>query len=194
MQYPLNLSFKVLAFAPQLSVEDASGRTVMYVQQKLFKLKEAVTVYEDPEKTRTVARIDADRVLDFSARYSFTGSDESGLGAVRRQGMRSLWRARYDVLEGDTPRFSIQEDNAWVKVADGLLGHVPVVGVLSNYLLHPSYSVTRPAGDVVMRLTKLPALFEGRFEIHREVTLEQSAEMQILLSLLMMVLLERSRG
>ena len=45
MQYPLELKFKVLALAPQISVTDAGGQQIFYVKQKLFKLKEAVTVF-----------------------------------------------------------------------------------------------------------------------------------------------------
>ena len=47
MNYPLDLSFKILAIAPQISVSDANGALVLYVKQKAFKLKEDVTIYAD---------------------------------------------------------------------------------------------------------------------------------------------------
>ena len=47
MSYPLSLRFKIIAIAEQLAVHDSSGRLMMYVKQKAFKLKEAITVYSD---------------------------------------------------------------------------------------------------------------------------------------------------
>ena len=45
MQFPLQLRFKVLALATQIYVTDASGATVFYVKQKMFKLKEDIAVF-----------------------------------------------------------------------------------------------------------------------------------------------------
>ena len=45
--YPLNLSFKIIAFNPQVKVTDPSGQTVLYVKQKALALKEAVKVFAD---------------------------------------------------------------------------------------------------------------------------------------------------
>ena len=44
MNYPLLLSFKIVAFAPQLKVTDVNGALVCFVRQKMFKLKEAVDI------------------------------------------------------------------------------------------------------------------------------------------------------
>ncbi len=37
--YPLNLSFKVIAFNPQVKITDSAGNTVLYVKQKALALK-----------------------------------------------------------------------------------------------------------------------------------------------------------
>ena len=70
MHYPLNLSFKIMAFAPQISITDGSGQMIFYVKQKLFKLKESVTVFADAAQTQPLYHINADRMLDFGARCS----------------------------------------------------------------------------------------------------------------------------
>ena len=194
MNYPLHLSFKVLALAQQMSVTDAGGNLVFYVKQKAFKLKEAVTVFADAEQTRPLYTIGADRVLDFSARYYFKDHAGAPLGSVKRQGMKSIWRSRYDVMDGEAVTMMIQEANPWSKVFDSLFGEIPVVGMFSGYVFHPSYNVLRPDGAAVMRLTKEPAFFEGKFKIEKLGVLNESEEMRALLSLLMMVLLERHRG
>mgnify|MGYP000594785739 CR=1 FL=1 len=50
MNYPLNLSFKIVAIAPQIYVSDAQGGSVCFVKQKLFKLKEDIIVFSDSSK------------------------------------------------------------------------------------------------------------------------------------------------
>ena len=194
MDYPLDLSFKIIALAPQLSVTDAHGSVVMYVRQKLLKLKEAVTVYADTQQTQPLYTMNADRILDWSARYNFADIQGNNLGAVKRQGMKSLWKSHYDILDGETVVMTIQEENPWVKVIDGLVGEIPIIGMFTGYLFHPAYLVARTDGTVVMRLEKKPAFLEGKFTIESKMPLPEREEKQALLSLLMMLLLERSRG
>lgn len=194
MNYPLTLTFKVIALAPQLSVTDASGQLVFYVRQKLLKLREAVTVFADREQKQPVTQIKADRILDFNAVYGFEDIQGRRFGAVRRAGMRSIWKAHYEVLRGETPVLTIREDSAFVRFMDGVIGDLPIVGLLSGYFFHPSYSVTRPDGTRVLHVKKQPALWEGRFTIEREAELTPDEEASAVLSILMMVLLERDRG
>ena len=194
MNYPLHLSFKILALARQLSVTDAGGNLVYYVKQKAFKLKEAVTVFADAEQTQTLYSINANKMLDFSARYTFTDPQGRVLGSVKRQGMKSLWKAHYDVLDGETPVMTIKEENPWTKVLDSLVGEIPILGMFTGYLFHPAYLITRQNGAVVMRLEKQPAFFEGKFVLQKQGEMERVEEERALLSLLMMILLERHRG
>ena len=49
-------------------------------------------------------------------------------------------------------------------------------------------------GKIVMRLKKRPSFFESKFIIEKDAGLEQREENVVLLSLLMMILLERKRG
>ncbi len=134
MQYPLELTFKFWALAPQISVLDAQQNLVFYVKQKLFKLKEAITVFADGEQQRPLYYIKADRIIDFSARYDFTDADGNYLGAVKRRGMKSFWRARYDIFDGDSSKIHIQEKNPWIKVLDALFAEIPVVGMFTGYV------------------------------------------------------------
>jgi hypothetical protein len=194
MEYPLQISFKILAIARQLSVTDARGQLAFYVKQKAFKLKEAVTVFADLEQTRPLYTIKADRVIDWSARYNFADATGNYLGSVKRKGMRSLWRAHYDVFDGEQIVLTINEENAWTKFLDALVGEIPVVGMFTGYMFHPAYLVKRTNGAVVMRAEKRPAFFEGKFDITRHADLDPREETRALLSLLMMTLLERRRG
>ena len=195
MNFPLDLRFKLLAIASQIYVRDAGGRLVMYVRQKAFKLKEAITVYADEEQTRALYRIDADRVIDIAAQYRIEDTTGRALGSVKRRGLKSLWRAQYEVSRGAAAAFVIQEENPWVKVLDGLVGEIPVIGMLTGYMLHPAYKVTRTAdGATVFRVVKQPALFEGRYRLESMVSLADDEEQLAVLSILMMLILERDRG
>ncbi|MDJ0619171.1 MAG: hypothetical protein QNJ63_20930 [Calothrix sp. MO_192.B10] len=194
MQYPLELTFKLWALAPQISVLDAQGSLKFYVRQKLFKLKELITVFADVERNTPLYYIRADRIIDFSARYDFTDANNTGIGAVKRRGLRSLWRARYDIFDGDDVMMTIQEKNPWIKVADALFAQLPIVSIFTGYVFNPVYLVSRPDGTVVMRLEKIPSFLSRKFTIKAMNQLSEREEKQVLLSLMMMLLLERSRG
>lgn len=194
MNYPITLSFKLLAIASQIYVHDAGGHLIGYVKQKLFKLKEAITFYADESQTQPLYQINADRVLDFSANYLFSDMNGNHFGSVKRQGMRSLWSAHYDIFVGQSPAFVVEEANPWIKVIDSVVGEIPVVGMFTGYFLQPAYNVTSPNGQVVIRLAKQPAFFESRFVIEKYAPLNEHQEVCALLGLMMVVLLERSRG
>jgi uncharacterized protein YxjI len=194
MKYPLKLSFKVLALSPQISVSDAEGRLIMYLRQQFLKLKEAVTIFADSAQSRPIYRIDADRILDISARYAIATMQGEHIGSLQRRGLRSLWRSHYEILEGERIVMSIQEENPWAKMGDSVLSGIPLIGMLSGYLFHPSYRVSRPDGTLVFRARKESAFWEGIFSITQESEASSWEESLGILSLLMMLLLERDRG
>lgn len=194
LSYPLTLNFKIVAMAPQLSVTDANGILVAYIKQKMFKLKEDVTVFEDAQKTRPAFNMKADRIIDFSPRFQFVDNLGQSVGSVKRQGRKSLWRAHYDIFEGENLKMQIREEKPWVKVWDGLVGEIPIIGMFSGYMFHPAYLVTTSGGGLLMRMEKQPAFFEGKFSIEKMAQLSPEDEKRAFLSLMMMVLMERARG
>ena len=195
MDFPIKLSFKKIALAPQISVFDAHGNLKFYVKQKLFKLKEAITVFADREQTQPLYSINADRVIDFSARYHFKDQNGISLGSIKRQGARSIWKARYDIYDtNEQIVMQIQEENAWVKVMDAFFGEIPILGILSGYLFNPVFLVELPDDTLVLRVKKEPALLESEFIIEQIMPLDDDQQLRTILSILMMVLLERARG
>lgn len=195
MNYPLQLSFKLLAIASQIYVRDANGQLLGYVKQKLFKLKEDINVFADEQQTQHLFNIKADRVIDFSARYNFTAANGQPIGSIKRQGMRSIFKANYEVYGPDgTQVMQIHEENAWVKVFDSLLGELPIIGMFTGYLFNPAYIVSRMDNSPVAKLKKQPAFFEGVFSLELTGPVTPEEESRILLSVLTMTLLERARG
>lgn len=194
MNFPLTARFKVLAIAQQVSVEDQAGTLLYYARQKAFRLREAVTVFADEAQTRPLFTIEADRVLDVSARYTISRADGARVAVLQRQGMKSIWRTSYTIETAGHGPFSIREENPWAKVADGLFDAIPIVGMLAGYVFHPRYSITRADGSVALRITKQPALFEGRFVMEREGHDDAAAVEVLVVGALMMLVMERDRG
>ena len=196
MQYPLSLSFKIMALSPQIFVRDATGTTVCYVKQKMFKLKEAVTVFRDETKSAVLCEIKADRVIDWSAAYHFYDASGESFGSVRRKGMRSIWKAHYEVFdEAGNQSSTIQEANPMAKIGDSLLGEIPVLGMFTGYMFHPRFTLTDATdGQPKMELKKQPAMWEGKYKLERMYDYDDIAELRGLMAFMMMTLLERRRG
>lgn len=195
MNYPIDFSFKLLAIASQIYIRDASGNLLAYVKQKLFKLREDINVFADENQTQHLFNIKADRVLDFSAKYNFTDARGNFLGSIKRRGMRSIFKASYEIYDaGDVQVMKINEENGWIKVIDSVIGELPVVGMFTGFFFNPSYIVTRMDDSPVARLAKQPAFFEGKFRMSKLGETGPEEEPRVLLSLLTMTLLERIRG
>ncbi len=195
MNYPLTLSFKLLALASQIYVRDANGNLIGYVKQKLLKLKEDINVFADEGQTQHLFNIKADRIIDFSAKYNFTSASGQSLGSISRKGMRSIFKAHYMIFdENGNQTMEIHEENGWIKVVDSLLGEIPLLGMFTGYFFNPSYIVSRMDGAQVARLKKQPAFFEGVFQLEPLTQMGDDEETKVMLSVLTMTLLERARG
>lgn len=193
--YPLSFQFKIGTLANDFVAKDASGKTLAYVRQKMFKLKEAIKVYAEESKTNLLYEINADRIIDFNASYGFTDEDGRSLGKVGRKGMRSLWKASYDIFDQEgNSQFHIQEENPWSKVFDALMGELPVVSMFTGYMFNPKYGVVNKEGVTVARLSKEPSFFGRRFKLEKLTDLKEGDGERVMLALMMMVLLERRRG
>ena len=196
LNYPLDFKFKITTLSSDFNITDKNGNYVAYVRQKMFKLKEDVIIFNDETRTRELFRIQANQWIDFNASYSITDLENGKIfGRLARKGMRSLWKSHYDVLdENNALKYQISEDNAWVKILDGFIGEIPIVGMFTGYFLNPSYTVKDSAGKEYFRLKKMPSLIGRRFQLDRLIDIDDKDESLVVLSLLMMVLLERERG
>ena len=190
LNYPLTLSFKIIAFNPQVKITDASGQTVLYVKQKALALREAVKVFSDEQQTHQLYAINANKIIDFSAQYNITRPEGSPVGHVKRQGMKSLWKASYVIADQTGAEVGlIHEENPWMKVLDALVSDIPFVGMFIN----PAYLVDLN-GQTVLHLKKQPAVFEGKFILTKRGDFNEAQENLLLTSIIMTMMLERSRG
>lgn len=195
LQYPLFLQFKISTFSSDFNISDRNGNSLAYVRQKMFKLKEDVVVYNDESRTQENYRIKANQWIDFNASYAITDKFGQDLGKIARKGMRSIWKATYFIMDKfDNQKYQVQEENAWIKVLDGMVSEIPILGMFTGYFLNPSYIVHDNNGKEIFRLKKMPSFFGRKFQLDRINDIADEDETLVTLSLMMMVLLERAKG
>lgn len=193
--YPLTLTFKFLTISSYIRVVDATGQLVSYVKQKAFRLREDVTIFADEAQTQPVYHIKANKIIDIGATYSITSPDGRPLGALRQRGLRTFWRATYDILDEAGEAIGlIYEKDALVKVIDGLIGAIPFLGFVIQQWINPTYLIDGADGVTLLRLRKRPSLIERRFIVEQDAPLPPRMEQLALPAVLMVVLLERGRG
>ena len=86
----------------------------------------AVLVYADAERGALRYTISPDWILDFSTQYHFIDHDGEMLGSVRRDGERSLWRTRFEIMYGGPPNLQILEENSLAKFMHVIMGEIPL--------------------------------------------------------------------
>ena len=85
------------------TVLDPSGATVLYAEQKAFKLKEDIRLYSGPDMAEELVRIHARRAMDISAIYDvIDGKDGTRIGALQRRGMKSIVQDEWWILDPNT--------------------------------------------------------------------------------------------
>ncbi|MEM5564563.1 hypothetical protein WNY78_05590 [Psychroserpens sp. AS72] len=195
LNFPISFTFNVTTLSNDFTAKDASGKTIAYVRQKMFKLKEAISIYDNTNKTNLTHTIKADQWIDFSAAYSFKNAQGKEIGKIARKGWASIWKAHYELIDQhQNLQYHIREDNAWVKVMDNMLGNIPILGGFTGYLFNPSYTVTDLNGQAICQLKKEPSFFGRKFKLSKLKPIDNDDDERIILGFMMMVLLERRRG
>ena len=193
--YPITFKFKIGTLSNDFTATDKTGKTIAYVRQKMFKLKEDIQVFSDDTKSQQIYRIAADRIIDFNAVYSFFNDNEEHIGKVGRKGRKSILKAHYNIFDGEGENdYTIEEENPWAKFWDALLSEVPFLGMLTGYFFNPRYAIKNNEGGVIARLSKERSFFGRTFKLDEVGKFQPGDDERIMLSLMMMSLLERRRG
>lgn len=194
-KFPLDFLFNISTLSNDFTATDTNNNTVAYVKQKLFKLKEDITIFENETKTKVNYKIKADKWIDFSAAYSFFDVDGKEIGKIGRKGWASLWKAHYEIFDKNQQlKYHVREENAWVKVFDGIVGQIPIINIFTGYFLNPAYKVINNRDETIVRLKKEPSLVSRKFKVLEVKKLDGLDDDIIVLGLMMMVLLERRKG
>jgi len=102
-QFPTYLlKRQAIALAGKFRFYDPAGRLVMFSEQKMFRLREDIRVYDGEDKAREVLSIKARQIMDFSASYDVVDTEmNQKVGVLRRKGLRSILRDEWEVLDAN---------------------------------------------------------------------------------------------
>jgi uncharacterized protein YxjI len=102
-QFPTYLlKRQAIALTGKFRVYDPAGRLILFSEQKMFRLREDIRVYDSEDKSREVLSIKARQIMDFSAAYDVVDVEmNQKVGVLRRKGLRSLLRDEWEVLDAN---------------------------------------------------------------------------------------------
>jgi uncharacterized protein YxjI len=102
-QFPTYLlKRQAIALTGKFRFYDPAGRMVMFSEQKMFRLREDIRVYDGEDKMREVLSVKARQIMDFSAAYDVVDTEmNQKVGALRRKGLRSILRDEWEVLDAN---------------------------------------------------------------------------------------------
>jgi uncharacterized protein YxjI len=91
---------QVFALTGKLRFYNPQEQLVLYVEQKMFRLREDIRIYSDESKSQEVLLIQARNIIDFNAAYDVVdASYNQKVGTLRRKGWRSVMRDEWEVLD-----------------------------------------------------------------------------------------------
>lgn len=192
--YPLHFKFKIGTISNDFVAKDAFGDTIFYVREKLFTWRDVIKIYSDESKSMLLYELRSNRLVDFQQTFTMTNAEGKVLGKVRRKTIRSLWRSTFKLMDAeDNHDHSIKEKNPWVKMWDGVFGGIPIIGGFSGYVFNPSYILSSNDEEPLFEITKEPSFFGRKFSVNK-LSDKKMDEERFVLSLMLMVLMERSNG
>lgn len=108
------LKRQVFSLTGTFRVFSDTGEQLLYVRQKMFKIREDLRAYSDESQTQELLLIKARQIVDFSAAYDvFDSTTNEKVGVLRRRGWRSLARDEWEILDArDNLIGKMQEDSA----------------------------------------------------------------------------------
>lgn len=119
------LKRQILALTGKFRLYAPDGVLLMYSQQKMFRLKEDIRVYNDEGMSQELLYIQARQIIDFSAAYDIIDSlSEARVGVLRRKGFRSMLRDEWEVLDAQEAPLGVllEEDITQALLRRFLLG------------------------------------------------------------------------
>ena len=91
---------------------DPFGEVAFFSKMHAFKLKEDIRVYTGEDMRVELLAIHARKIIDFSATYDITDSTtREKIGALRRQGFKSMIRDRWSLLDPQDQEYGFIEED-----------------------------------------------------------------------------------
>jgi len=194
-QYPLNFLFKITTISNDFTATDVSGKTIFFVREKLFNLRDHISVYRDESKKEILYDLVSNKIIDFQQTFTITNTQKQVIGKIRKKTVRSVIKATYNLLDAEGNHvYTIKERKPSLRFLNFIFDEIlPGGDVLSGYILNPKYVVTDLDGKELMEMRKNRSFWERKFEV-KKLSNESFNEEQVVLSLILMVIQQRDRG
>ncbi len=129
------LKRQVFALTGKLRFFDPQERLVLFVEQKMFRLREDIRIYNDESKTQEMLLIKARNIIDFNAAYDVIDAPTGQkIGTFRRKGWQSMMRDEWELLDaGDQVVGMLFEDS---------VGYALLRRLLLGSLMPQNYDLT----------------------------------------------------
>ena len=126
---------QAIALTGKFRFYDPAGRLVLFSEQKMFRLREDIRVYDGEDKAQEVLNIKARQIIDFSAAYDVVDPAlNQKVGVLRRKGLHSLLRDEWEVLDAN--------DNVIGQLFEDSAGLALLRRLLLGTLLPQNYDIT----------------------------------------------------
>lgn len=194
-QYPLNFLFKITTVSNDFTATDASGKTIFFVREKFFKLRDHINVYRDESKKEILYDLVSNKIIDFQQTFTITNAQKQIVGKVRKKTVHSVIKATYHLQDAEGNHiYTIKERKPSIRFLDFIFDElVPGGDAFSGYILNPKYVVTDLDGKELMEMRKKRSFWERKF-IVQKLTKKPFNEEQVILSLVLMIIQQRDRG
>lgn len=194
-QYPIDFKFKIATFSNDFEAKDAQGRSLFYAREKILSWRDVIKIYTDSSKSELLYTLRSNKLIDFQQTFSISKADGVELGRVRRKSIKSLWRSTFELRnpQGDLDYY-IHEKSVWTKFWDSLFGEIPIIGTLSGYVFNPAYILSDKQGRAYFEIKKMPSFFGRKFKVEKLSNEQLEEEERLLLSMVLLVLIERDNG
>lgn len=129
------LKRQVFALTGKLRFYNPQDQLVLYVEQKMFRLREDIRIYNDESKSQEMLLIKARSIIDFNTAYDVVDQvTNQKIGTLRRKGWRSMMRDEWEVLDVN--------DNIIGMLFEDSIGQALLRRLLLGSLLPQNYDMT----------------------------------------------------
>jgi len=194
LQFPLDFKFHIATISNDFSVTDAQGQSVFYVREKMFTWRDRIKVYSDAKQTELLYELTSNKLIDFQQTFTITNKNGNIVGKARRKTLKSFWTATFHIYDAaDNHIFTIQERSGLVRLLDGMVGKIPILGFFTGYIFNPKYVLKDLKNTELMEMAKKPSFFGRKFKLENYKAQPEHYELFIL-SYMMLLIADRDRG
>ena len=161
MQFPLDITVKLLGWRAWVQVTDAAGLVVGYVPP-LRKGLLHVPVYADESMGKPIYTIKAEHM--FTHWFEDASGRRIGEYGITPQGGMAGGKS---VFVGSEPRFRFARESAFVDGMDHLVPSLPVLNALTGAFIRPrTFAVRDQDGSHVLLIVKHRQMIDIRYRLH----------------------------